>query len=281
MNPFQVLGIPEESGIDEIKKAYRKLAVQYHPDKGAGNEDKFREIQAAYELINSEQKLKQYKSRGNGAFVWDSDLETYFKDFFGRMGSTQRHRTVYVTISITLEEAFAGGNKSIQYRIGETCHNCGGVGATTFDRNGRAVAACDKCAGTGSVGNVKQATVTIPRSVNTGTILNADQDDVLVTVQVTPHNLFERVGNTIYSQVTIPLVRAFDNSMITVDTLHGPVQMQVPRCVQQDQNLRLRGKGMFDSRKNAYGDHIIKLTVEIPTLPDEVCDQVVAILNKS
>jgi len=279
MNPFQVLGLPENASQQEIKKAYRTLALKYHPDKEGGDEDKFREIQSAYDLINTEQKVKSYKNKSHGSFVWDSDLETYFKDFFTNMQGSVRKKTVHTILVLTLEESFQGVTKTIQYKINETCHFCGGTGATTFDKLGRAISSCDKCFGVGSTSDYKQTQIVIPRSVVSGTTLIAEEKDVMVNIQVAPHNLFEVSGTTVYSTVNLPFIKIFDNSTITADTLHGKIEVQIPQCVQPDQMLRLKGKGLFDNRKNSYGDHIIKIKIEIPKLSDKVCQSIVKVLQ--
>jgi molecular chaperone DnaJ len=279
MNPFEILGVSENATQQEIKKAYRTLALKYHPDKSGGDEDKFREIQSAYELINTEQKVKSYKNRSHGSFVWDSDLETYFKDFFTNMQGSVRKKTVHISIVLTLEEAFQGVTKTIQYKINETCHYCGGTGATTFDKTGRAISSCDRCFGVGSTSTHKQTSVSIPRSVTSGTTLIAEEKDVIVNIQVAPHSIFEINGTTVYSTVNLPFIKVFDNSTITADTLHGKIEVQIPRCVQPEQMLRLKGKGLFDNRKNSYGDHIIKIKIEIPRLPDDICEKIVSVLQ--
>jgi molecular chaperone DnaJ len=282
MNPFQMLGLSDEASLDDIKKAFRNLSMQYHPDKNGSPEaaDKFRAIRDAYELITTDQKIKRYKSRRAGTINWDADLENYFKDFFGHMnGQPNVKKTVYVTVAITLEEAFRGGKKSFYYRVGQTCSKCGGLGATQFDAQGKIKVVCEKCAGSGATSQTLQTAVDIPQSVDNGRVLPAEDPNVHVTVNIVPHNSFERRQFDIFSEVTIPLVKVFDGSSAVVNTLHGPVDVQIPKCIQHDQQLRIKNHGMWDFRKGAFADHIIKLKIQIPKLPDEICTRIVECLN--
>lgn len=279
MNPFQVLGLKDDASLDDIKKAFRTLSMQYHPDKNDSEEaiQKFREVRDAYELINTEQKIQRYRSKKANPLNWDSDMETFFKDFFGN-GRAAVKKTVYVTVSITLEEAFKGGKKSFFYRVAQTCAGCGGTGATQFDSHGRVRVICEKCTGRGTIAQTLSASVDIPQSVEHGKIIPADNGAVQVTISLVPHNSMERRQFDIFSEITIPLIQVFDGSSVTVNTLHGPVEIQIPKCIQNDQQLRIRNHGMWDFRKNAFADHIIKLKIQIPKLPDEICSKIVECL---
>lgn len=276
IDPFKVLGLPDTATYDEIKKRYKELAVQHHPDKG-GDAEKFKDIGAAYEMIGSEAKLKQYKSRGS--MQWDETFDSVFRDFFGRGGFGVAKKTVHVTLTISLEEAFNGGTKKFMYRTAQTCGHCGGTGATAFYKTGRPKTLCQRCAGAGSISEVSEAQIDIPKSIPAGTSMFISAKDLHVTIQIAAHPVFERKGCDVYSHLEIPLVKVFDGSTSVVNTLHGPVEVAVPRCVQNDQFLRVREKGFYDSRKGGFGDHILRLKVSIPKLSDADCNKIVECLN--
>jgi molecular chaperone DnaJ len=280
MNPFTVLGLPETATFDEIRKRYKELAIQHHPDKG-GDAEKFKEIAGAYELIGSDVKLKQYRSGVSaGNMQWDATFDSIFKDFFGRgTGPSQAKKVSYVTLNISLEDSFRGANKKFMYRTAQSCGHCGGLGATAFHKNGQPRTICARCQGAGSTAQLNEAEIEIPRSIQDNDTVVASLGDVYVTFRILPHPVFERRGVDVYSELEIPLVKVFDGSSLIVNTLHGCVEVAVPRCLQNDQFLRIRQKGFYDSRKGGYGDHIIRLKVAIPKLSDDDCNKIVECLN--
>lgn len=277
MSPFKTLGVPDTATLDEIKKAYKKLAVQHHPDKG-GDAEKFKQITTAYEKINSEDKLRAYKS---GSIFNDADFDAIFGEMFKHHRAQPARKNIFVGIALTLEEMFQGGTKTFNYAYPETCKECGGVGATAFDRMGRAKTVCTKCHGRGSIFSQATAEVEFPRSVAENSQLVSKDRSVFANVQAIPHPKFTRRNFDIYSEVTIPLIAVFSDAKMTVDTLHGPIEVQVPRCIQPEQLMRIRGKGLFDFRKNDFADHIIKVRVTIPILSEQQCQKIVECLDDS
>ena len=144
---YDVLGVSRSAGEDEIKKAYRKLAKKYHPDANPGDktaEDKFKEVNEAYEVLSDSQKRAQYDQFGHAAFeqggagaggfynAGDFDMGDIFSMFgFGggsaaRRNGPQRGRDVNITIQISFEEAVFGCKKDIQVNVTDTCDTCGG-----------------------------------------------------------------------------------------------------------------------------------------------------------
>lgn len=277
MNPFEILGIPEDSTLEQIKKKYRQLSLEHHPDRG-GDIEKFRKVTDAYSLINSEQNLKNYRSRKNNIFSWDSDLESYFGDIFGSKKSHVR-RTMYADVYITLEESFSGCTKHVFYKEVSTCRSCGGVGAASFDSQGNVKKSCDDCLGEGVIHQTHETLLEIPRSVIDGQQLTANTD-LIATVHVTPHNDFHRKGFDIHSSLTVSLRDIFQGSRLTTQTLHGEVSFDLPRCLQPEKILRLKKKGFFDVRRNTYGDHLLTIKLAIPEFSAENCDKIVRCLDE-
>lgn len=173
---YDVLGVPKNASAEDIKKAYRKLAIQYHPDKNPGNkeaEDKFKEASEAYEVLSDDQKRARYDNYGhagvndqgfggggqdfNDIFSRFSDIfeGTGFEGFFGggrggggrRKRQGQRGSDLRIKLKLTLEEVAKGVEKKIKLKRHVTCRECAGTGA--FDNS--SFQTCNTCAGSGEV----------------------------------------------------------------------------------------------------------------------------------
>lgn len=170
---YEVLGVSKGASDDEIKKAYRKLAKQYHPDINPGDkkaEAKFKEVGEAYEILSDPQKRSRYDQFGHagvdpsygagaggfGGGFDDIDLGDLFGSFFGGFGGSTRTRNpngpirgrdIALTISLSFEEAALGCKKDISIPHLETCETCNGSGA----KNGTNAEVCSTCGGTGSI----------------------------------------------------------------------------------------------------------------------------------
>jgi len=165
---YDVLGVTKSSSSDEVKKAYRKLALRYHPDKTKGDkksEEKFREASEAYHILSDDKRKANYDqfghaafegaSRGQGFSGFDtSSFSDIFEDFFGDLGeggssrrSSNRGNDLRYDVTITLEEAYSGVEKNIKYTTYKKCSDCSGSGAA----KGSKPMSCNYCAGKGKV----------------------------------------------------------------------------------------------------------------------------------
>ena len=165
-SPYEVLGVSKNASQDEIKKAYRKLVREVHPDRNPGNEERFKEVQGAYDLLSDPEKRKQYDRFGSangrpgagpGGTTFDFsefDLGDIFGGIFGRGGARgrqqqrgQRGNDVEVEVRVSFEDALRGVQTTVPVQLELACHTCHGTGAAP----GTAPKQCPECNGTGVV----------------------------------------------------------------------------------------------------------------------------------
>lgn len=176
---YEILGVNKNASADEIKKAFRKLAVKYHPDKEGGDEAKFKEINEAYEVLKDTDKRQRYDQFGhagvggdaggnpfggfggfgqNVQFDFGGDFGDIFSSFFGgSMGGDQhagqrRGRDVEASVTLNFEEAVFGAEKTIALDLEDLCTHCGGSGAEP----GHDFKTCPTCKGAGQVNQTVQ-----------------------------------------------------------------------------------------------------------------------------
>jgi len=178
---YSILGVDKNASKDEIKKAFRKLAHEHHPDKGNGNADKFKEINEAYQVLSNDSKRQQYDQFGSsGPFGFDGsransgqggfggfgggfnmddlgDIFGGFGDIFGgggrRRSGPQRGRDIESSLNISFDDSYYGSEKTIQLRKSVTCEYCKGSGAEP----GAKVETCKTCNGSGQVRQVQNS----------------------------------------------------------------------------------------------------------------------------
>ena len=172
---YKVLGVERNASKEELKKAYRKTALKYHPDRNPNDkaaEDKFKEAAEAYEVLSNEQKRARYdrfghagmSGAGGGGGFGHMDVEDIFSNFgdifgdifggSGRQGRGQRGRgaNLRVRVKLTLEDLAAGTTKTIKTKKFNTCQSCKGSGA----KNGTSRSTCNQCNGSGVITRVTQ-----------------------------------------------------------------------------------------------------------------------------
>jgi molecular chaperone DnaJ len=148
---YDVLGIDKNADASTIKKAYRKLAKEKHPDSG-GNEDEFKEIAEAYDVLSNDDKKKQYDTFGHNA-PKNSGFSADFSDMFNKFGfgfnprneaRNRKGKDFRINIKLTLDEIFNGGSKKIKYNRDAACSNCNSTGGFGMQK-------CKHCNGQGMV----------------------------------------------------------------------------------------------------------------------------------
>ncbi len=295
---YQILGVPKYTTEKEIKAAYRKLARKWHPDANPNDveaaEEKFKEIQEAYEVLGDPEKRKKYDALGRdwqrasdqaehqqphrapfGSEYAGDGFSDFFETFFSGAG---RHSTTFTdvprrggdlegSIEVSLRDAYVGGTKSVSLQLDDVCPTCGGTGVVQ-----RRI--CPTCHGTGRVTTTKTLEVRIPRGVRDGQRLRllgqggrgmhgGPPGDLYLTVHVQEDPTFERFGDDL--NVELP-VRAYDlvlGGEVRVPTMTGAVQMRIPPGTQNEQLLRLPGKGM-PRQDGGSGDEYVRVIARLP-----------------
>jgi molecular chaperone DnaJ len=303
---YQILGVNRNASDKEIKQAYRRLARKHHPDINPGDkssEAKFKEINAAYEVLSNPEKRKKYdqfgeqweyadqfaKSGGQERVKWDfgrggtsfeyGDLSGFgdiFSSLFGDSGAgarmkrgPRRGQDAESPIEVTLEEAYHGSTRLMQLQTQEPCTACGGTG-----RVGNRV--CTMCNGTGGKIVPKRLEVKIPAGVKDGSririageggpgLAGGSKGNLYLVVKVLPHKLFERKGDDLYTEVSVPLATAILGGEVKLPTLNGNISLKIPPETQNGKVFRLAGKGMPQLSNNKHGNMLAKVKVVLPT----------------
>ena len=298
---YESLGVPRNASEADIKKAFRKLAREHHPDVAKNKkqaEEKFKEINEAYEVLGDPTKRKRYDqlganwqsgadfrmppgwessgrgraSAGRGAGGGDYEFQfggTGFSDFFeqlfGSMG--ERGTDIEGDILVTLEEAMRGSVRSVSVRHAVVCDQCGGSG----QRNRRV---CQACGGTGQVAKTETYQVKVPAGVTEGQRLRVAgrgeagvgggaAGDLYLRVRLAKHPDFEVDGHNLVYEAEIAPWEAVLGANISVPTLNGHLSIKVPAGTQNGQKLRVRGRGLPE-RGSGSGDLIVETRVEVP-----------------
>ena len=174
---YEILEVPQAASQEEIKKAYRKLAMKYHPDKNPGDKDaeaRFKEIAEAYSVLSDEEKRRKYDNGGfdqmNGFGAGGFDMNDIMSQFFGgRQGWThnpnvaRKGSDLRINIKLSLIEIFNGVTRKVKYKKEFVCHQCKGTGAATSPD----VHICSTCHGSGWIQRMKNTIV--------GTVINQEQ----------------------------------------------------------------------------------------------------------
>ncbi len=268
---YQVLGVLRNASADEIKKAYRKLALTYHPDKNRSKEaeTKFKGINQAYEVLSDPKKKEAYDLYGSDAF---SQGGFQGQGPFGTAGGEQARTGGYGPFTYTYttsgEEGadFDFGGFSDPFEIFEQFF---GGGSPFGERQRRPVYSfsidfMESMHGTTKKISIdgKNQTIKIPAGVDDGSRIRfADYDIVL---DVSKDLRFKREGSDILSEVEVPFYKAALGDTVNVLTVDGQVKLSVPSGTQPDTVVRLAQRGVPHLRGSGRGDHYVKIKVIIP-----------------
>ena len=261
---YETLGVSENASADEIKKAYRKLARKYHPDinKDPEAQDKFKEINAAYEVLSDAEKKAQYDQYGDQMFGGQN-----FHDFARGQGAD-------IDLDELLRAMFGGGGGGFNGFGG----NFGGFGAQqmNLDLQTRITIPfmTSILGGKHSLNiNSQSFDIKIPAGIKEGETLRVrgkgkrfkDQaGDLLVKVQISPSSEYERKRNDLYKKFDLPLKEALFGGKVSVATPEGDVTLKVPQNTKNGQKFRLKGKGVTDRKSSLKGDLYLMSNIVLP-----------------
>lgn len=250
---YEVLGVPKTASDDEIKKAYRKLAKQYHPDVHPGDKEaeaKFKEAGEAYAVLSDADKRRQYDQFGHsafeqggaGGFDFNGDMGDIFGDIFGDLfgGGRRSSRAnngpmkganLRTGIRITFEEAVFGCEKEIELTLKDECEKCHGTGA----KPGSSPETCQKCHGSGQVTFTQQSLFGMVRNVQTC-------PDCRGTGKIIKEKCPDCYGSGYISK-------------------KKTIKVSVPAGIDNGQSIRIRGKGEPGTNGGERGDLLVEVSV--------------------
>lgn len=273
---YETLGVSENASADEIKKAYRKLARQYHPDinKEESAQDKFKEINAAYEVLSDPEKKAQYDQYGDQMFGGQN-----FHDFARGQGAN-------VDLDEILRQMFGGGGGFGGFSSsGGGFGGFGGFGTPNLDIQAQ-ITVPFMTAISGGKHNVslngQNFDIKIPAGIKSGETMRVrgkgkqyqgQVGDLLLRVDVSESKDYTRKGDDLYKTFDVPLKEALFGGKISVDTPEKEVSLKVPQNTKNGQKFRLKGKGVTDRKTALTGDLYLVANVVLPdveTLDNEL-----------
>src|ERR1700731_1893833 len=286
---YEVLGVNRGAGEIELKKAYRTLAIQFHPDRNPGNKDaeeRFKELNEAYQVLSDPERRAQYDRFGHAAFQGPQGGP----GGFGGFDFSQGFEKVVKFQRLTQCEACNGTRARGGSSGARQCPNCRGSGQvrtqqgffsiSTTGGQGRGEGMiisdpCPKCQGQGRIRKAESLAVKIPPGVDNGSRLKlrgegeagyggGPQGDLYVVIHVKEHAMFVRQDNDVIIEVPISFPQAAVGTEIEVPTLEGKAKLKIPSGTQSGKILRLKGKGIVDLHGYGRGDQLVKIVVETP-----------------
>lgn len=277
---YAVLGVPKTATAEEIKKAYRKLAVQYHPDKNQGNkaaEEKFKEIAEAYNVLGDEQKRKEYDNIGAHWHQFGSN-PNYRRNTqnSGSGNYTGTQQNPFGKDEEDIFDRFGGGFSDFfnQFFGGTRNEPKKGVNyKSTLE-----ISLEDAALGTPQIVNLEQEKfrLRIKPGIADGQKIKiagkggigptGERGDLFVTIHIKPHPYFERKGDDLIYRKKVNVFDLMLGAKISVPTLEGEASITLKQGTQPNAKLRLKGKGMpnYDN-PNQKGDLIVIVEISIPT----------------
>ena len=257
---YEILGLSRGADADEVKRAYRKLARKFHPDvsKEKNAEEKFKEVQEAYEVLRDSDKRAAYDQLGR-----DFRNGQQFRpppDWSQRFGNSGGQRFSDLNGFSDFFSSLFGGSGAGAGNSGQTDSNAGHLDVTVEE----AFAGTKRRVALNEHGRQRQVDVQIPPGVTEGQPLRiaAGRSSLIFRIRLRPHHLYDVVGKDV--QIELPLApwEAALGAKVAVPTLGGTVELTVPAGAQSGQKLRLRARGLPG---NPAGDQMVTIKLVTPT----------------
>ncbi|GLH16370.1 DnaJ-like protein shv [Gryllus bimaculatus] len=318
---YSILGIPKSASLNQIKKAYRRLAKELHPDKNQDDPDasqKFQDLGAAYEVLSDPDKRKKYDTCGEECLKKDDMMNGAdpFASFFGDFGffgggsnnqqETPKGANIVMDLYVTLEELYSGNfveitrNKPVMKPArGTRKCNCRQEMVTRHLGPGRFQMmqqnVCDECPNVKLVNEERTLEIEIEPGMVDGQEtkfvaegephLDGDPGDLILRIQTHPHSVFERRGDDLYTNVTLSLQDALVGFTMEIDHLDGhKVEVSRDKITWPGARIRKKGQGMpnYDNN-NLFGTLFITFDVDFPKteFTEEEKEAIKKILNQS
>ena len=328
---YEVLGVARNASEEDIKRAFRKMALEYHPDRNKkdGAEERFKKINEAYQVLSDAKKRSAYDRYGHAAVAGNGSrgfegFENFggfgdiFDAFFGggfgprtRTGAARQGADLQYRVTIEFEEAAFGAEMEVEIQRTESCShcngarsepgssptmcsNCGGTGQVrrahqsvfgqfvqvatcgTCRGAGKVITQpCSNCRATGTERRNRKLVVSVPAGIESGTQIRLTGEgesspnggrpgDLYVAVQVKEHPLFDRAGYDILYTKPINVAQAALGATVTVPSLDGDTELEVPPGTQPGQVFRLKGRGITHLDSSRRGDQLVSVFVHTP-----------------
>ena len=278
-DPYQILGVPRSASEEDIRRAFRKLAKELHPDVSpsnlAGTEERFKKVSSAYEILGDAEKRRAFDRgeidargeprrdpfrhyargarAGAGAGVEDFGFGDFFSDMFGgargaprgqRGGFAPRGQDVRYTLDVEFLEAVLGSTKRVTLPSGGTLDLTVAAGV-----------------GDGQVLRLKGKGA---RGMGT-----AEPGDALIEIRVRPHAHFKRQDDDILLEIPVTIDEAVLGARVEVPTATGRVQLTIPKGTSSGRVFRLKGKGVKSAGKPEAGDQLVTVRIVLPETIDD------------
>ena len=264
---YETLEVSENASADEIKKAYRKLARKYHPDvnKDPKAEEKFKEINAAYEVLSDPQKKQQYDQYGDSMFGGQN-----FSDFARNQGGG-------VDLDEILRQMFGGGAAG----FGRSNFGGGfGFDAPDLDTNAQ-ITIPFEIAVLGGKRNISlnndSFDIKIPEGIEDGQRIRAkgkgksyqgQRGDLILKINISPSNEYEREFDNLIKYFDLPLKTALFGGKVEIKTIHKDITLKVPQNTKQNQKFRVKELGVLNRKTKVRGDLYLKANIILPKVED-------------
>jgi molecular chaperone DnaJ len=331
---YEILGVPRDATPDQIKKAYRKLAREHHPDVAgadAGSEDTFKDVSRAYDVLGNPEKRRAYDMGGDpaspgggmgGGFGFQDIFETFFGAATGAaqqrgpIPRARRGQDALVRLDLDLPEVTFGVHREVPVDTAVVCPTCAG----TCCRPGTSPRTCEVCGGRGSVQRVARSflgqvmttqpcavchgfgsvipepctecsgegrvrsrrtlSVDVPAGVDTGTRIKltgqgevgpagGPAGDVYLEVRERKNDTFVRRGDDLHATLEVPMTAAALGTVLTLDTLDGPREVDLRPGTQPSQIVTLKNLGVGHLHVGGRGDLHVHVDVQVPTALDD------------